>query len=298
MATLRVTNLTASPVTISDVGVVIPASGFDDFTSPGLIRSLAGSVSLRTLVLAGTLSLSDGLSQVTFTDLHRYWASAGFQYPYSIIDINDRWWMIQQNAGLTTIVNVGFVTAPTATGGVSVLDTPTGQFLNYASGAPVGSEAGWIATAPLQTQFRFRPIYRAFMRTGPVITDIRYWFGLFSTGPTTSDDPAIHGMGFRYSTAVDGTAFWRCWTNDGVGTGLVTVTTIPFTADTTYVLSIMVSEDGTKVLFFINDVLVATHTVDLPGAAIGLGHVERLTTLVVGTKSVRVSKVALSQRVL
>lgn len=297
MATLRITNLTGSPVSISDVGILIPAASFDDFTSPGLIRALATSADLRALVLAGTLSLSDGTNPVTLYDLIRYWMGAGFEYPPSDVLTNERWWLIQQNAGLTTLNNVGFTTAPTTTGTATVLGTATAQFINYNSAGAVGSQAGWIATAFLQTQLRFRPIYKAFMRTGPVITDVRYWFGLFSATPAAADDPAINGMGFRYSTAVDGTAFWRCWTNDGVGGGTVTVTTVPFTADTTYILSIMISPDGTQIFFFINDVLVATHTTDLPGATVNLGHVERITTIGAGgAKDIRISKVALSQR--
>lgn len=56
-----ITNLTASDVTIDDVGVVIPASGSDtyDTTEPRLVRDLALSKKLRTLVQAGTLSVTD-----------------------------------------------------------------------------------------------------------------------------------------------------------------------------------------------------------------------------------------------
>lgn len=297
MATLRVTNLTGSVVTISDVGVIIPAAGFDDFTDPGLIQRLAASSVLRTLVMAGTLAISDGSNPLTLLDLVRYWTTAGFQYPYPITQINDRWWTIQQNGGLTTVINTGFATAPAIIGTASVLDTVLGQFVNYNSANPNGSEAGWMSTVFTQTQRNYRPVYKAHMRTGPDITSVRYWFGLFSASPMASDDPAIHGMGFRYSTAVDGTAFWRCWSNDGAGGGTVTVTTIPIAADTSYVLSIEISPDGLSILFFINDVLVATHTTDLPAAAQPLGHVERIITLVAGGRSVRVAKIALSQRV-
>jgi hypothetical protein len=298
MATLRVNNLTGAPVFINDVGIMIPAASFDAISNPSLIRDLAASADLRILVAAGTLSLSDGTSPIFLGDLDRYWEGAGFGF-YSVSPSlsNERWWMIQQNGGLTTIAQIGFATAPTATGTASVFNDPTAQFINYVSGIVIGNEAGWVSSAFSQTQLRFRPLWKAVIKTGSPLTAIRMWFGLFSATPATADDPAISGMGFRYSTAVDGTAFWRCWSNDAAGGGLVTVTTVPIAADTDYILSIMVSEDATQILFFIDDVLVATHAANLPVSTTNLGHVERVTTLDVVAKNIRISKVALSQRV-
>lgn len=298
MATLQVNNPTVLPVFIDDVGIEIPALGFDAISDPDLIRDLSTSARLRALVAAGTLSLSDGTNPVTLRDLIRYWQGAGFEYPVSqMVFANERWWAIQQNGGLTTIAQVGFATAPTATGTATVFNDVVAQFINYLSGIVVGNEAGWVSSAFSQTQLRFRPLWKATIKTGSPLTNIRMWFGLFSATPATADDPAINGMGFRYATVVDGTAFWRCWSNDGAGGGLVTVTTVPIVADTTYILSLMVSESGAQVLFFINDILVATHAANLPVATTNLGHVERVTTLDVVAKNIRVSKVGLSQRV-
>jgi hypothetical protein len=298
MALLRVTNTTALAVTVQDVGVLIAALSSDDFTNPNFIRDLATSQDLRTLVLAGTLTLSDGTNPVTISDLLQYWQSAGYRYPLNEADSNRRYWQIQQNGGLTTVDNSGFTTAPTATGGATLLNTPTGQFISYASPVAAASEAGWIAAIFNQTQFNYRPFYKCAMRVGVVISDVRYWFGFFSATPMAASDPAINGMGFRYSTDVDGTAFWRCWSNDGVLGGTVTVTAVPFVAGTSYTLSIELSPDGTAIFFYINDVLVATHTTDLPGAAVNLGHVERIATLAGGSKSVAISKVVVSQRLM
>lgn len=293
--TLKLTNTTGADVAIDDVGIIIPAASSDSITDPPLIRNLATSQSLRNLVAAGTITMSDGTNPVTIMDLLVYWQGAGYAFP-SEIDANIRWWMIQQNGGLTTLNNVGFTTAPTATGTATVLNAPPAQFINYASAAVAASEAGWVSSAFSQTMYQFRPRYKSIMRTGGVITNVRYWMGLFSATPATADDPAINGMGFRYSTVADGTAFWRCWSNDGAGGGTVTVTTVPFTVSTNYVLSIEVSPDGLSIFFYINDLLVATHVTDLPGAAVNMGHVERITTLDAVAKSVALSKVAVSQR--
>jgi hypothetical protein len=212
----------------------------------------------------------------------------------SIIPSAVRAWAIQQNGGLTTIAQVGFATAPTATGTASVLNTSTAQFINYVSGAVAGNEAGWVSSAFSQTRRDYLPTWRGVIRTGSTLTNIRHWFGLFSATPATADDPAINGAGFRYSTAVDGTAFWRAWTNDGAGGGAVTATTVAVTADTIY--RFMVVLGAASVLFFIDDVLVATHVADLPAAATNLGHVERITTLDAVAKNVSISKVSLNQR--
>lgn len=207
-----------------------------------------------------------------------------------------RSWIVQQNGGLTTINNAGFTTAPTATGTASVLNTTISQFISYLSGAIAGNEAGWVSSAFSQTQLAFRPTIQMTVRIGTTITNIRHWFGLFSATPATASDPVIHGMGFRYDTGVDGTAFWRCWTNDGVAGGTVTTTTVAFTADTTYRLMIVVDAGGASIRFYIDDVLVATHVADLPAVAQNLGHVERITTLDAVAKSVGISKVSLLQR--
>ena len=64
MATIVVKNNTAVDVFISDVGVLIPASGSDTYTNVLLIRAVAVSENLRTLVTAGTLTVNDGVADV------------------------------------------------------------------------------------------------------------------------------------------------------------------------------------------------------------------------------------------
>jgi hypothetical protein len=49
------------------------------------------------------------------------------------------------------------------------------------------------------------------------------------------------------------------------------------------------------VKFYIDGVLVATHTTDLPAAAQNLGHVEQVRTLDASAKIISISKVQLEQ---
>ena len=76
MAILQVNNLTVLPVFIDDVGIEIPALSFDAISDPDLIRDLATSARLRVLVIAGTLSLSDGTNPVTLRDQRMVAAAA------------------------------------------------------------------------------------------------------------------------------------------------------------------------------------------------------------------------------
>jgi len=218
-------------------------------------------------------------------------------FPFSIWSARRRWFQIQQNGGLTTLNQAGFTTAPTLTGTAAVLNTTVAQFIQYTSAAVLNSDAGWLSSAFSQTQFNYRPMYACAMRTGADITLSRFWFGLFASTPMAATDPAISGMGFRYSTDVDGTAFWRCWSNDAAGGGTVTVTAVAMAINTIYELAMEVDPAGANVKFYINGVLVATHTTNLPVGATNLGHVEEVRTLDATplARVVSISKVFVSQ---
>jgi len=64
MAVIVVKNNTVVDVSIPDVGVIIPASGQDSYTDPAIIRLVDISISLRTLVTAGTLTVNDGVVDI------------------------------------------------------------------------------------------------------------------------------------------------------------------------------------------------------------------------------------------
>lgn len=81
---LRVQNNTGVVVTIADVGVVIPASGFDIFTDDRLVRQLAISGSLRTLVGLSTLTLNDGSTNIPI------WQADSFLLNFLLIGASGR----------------------------------------------------------------------------------------------------------------------------------------------------------------------------------------------------------------
>jgi hypothetical protein len=211
-----------------------------------------------------------------------------------------RIWAIQQNAGLTTLSQVGFATAPTVNtpGAAAVVHnvaTGEGQFVEYSTGATLNADAGIISTAFSQSQRIYRYIYDLAMRTGPDIANVRFWLGLFSATPMASAVPAVSYTAFRYDTAADGTAFWRCVTDSGTGAPTVTVTTTPIAVDTSYRLRIIWLTGTTTVLFFINGVQVASHTTTIPATTTDLGHVEQVRALAAADKKFRFGRVAVFQ---
>lgn len=210
-----------------------------------------------------------------------------------------RMWGIQQNANLTTLSQIGFSTAPTintpgAGAAVHNDSSGNGQFIEYATGATLNADAGWISTAFSQTQRIYRYIYDAYIKTGADITNVRYWVGLFSATPMASATPAIHSTAFRYDTAADGTAFWRIVTIDGVTTN-AQATTQSIAANTVYRLRIVWLTGTATVRFLINGVDVGSSTTNLPTTTQNIGHVEQVRALAAANKVIRIGGIWVSQ---
>lgn len=205
---------------------------------------------------------------------------------------------IQQNANLTTLSNIGLATVPVVSGTPTVTDVNTGegQFINYASGAVAGNQGGIVPSTFDQTMRNFRPIVDIAMRMPPApITNIRMWSGIFSADPMGSATPAVHLMGFRYDTAVDGTT-WRAVTDNASGVPTVTDTTVTVAVTTSYRLRILVDNAGTTVRFYINGILRATHTTTLPTSTQNLGYCLKVQTLDAVAKAFRFGRLNIAQR--
>lgn len=198
------------------------------------------------------------------------------------------------NPGAATLTTDGFAAAPTATGTASAADGNDGPFVRYTSAATSGSVAGLNAASTV-ARAAWQPQFVARIRTGASIAAVRYWIGLFVSAPTGSDNPTTNLAAFRYSTAADGTAFWRCCTNSGSDAILnVTTTTVAVTASTAYDLAIRLFSD--RVEFWIDGSKVATHTSDLPGSGLNLLWYATVTTLEAVAKAIDLSRVQVVHR--
>lgn len=206
---------------------------------------------------------------------------------------------VQQNANATTLSTVGYATAPTANSpgaGAAVHNDSSGngQFVEYATGATLNANAGWIATTFDQTQRIYRSCYDAWIKTGANIANVRFWIGMFSATPMASATPTIHAAAFRYDTAADGTAFWRIVTIDGTTTN-AQATTTAITTNTAYRFRILWLTGTNTVRFFINGVDVGSSTTNLPATTQNLGHVEEVRALAAANKVIRIGGIWIAQ---
>jgi len=209
-----------------------------------------------------------------------------------------RFIQVQQDAALTTLSTLGLAAAPSAVGTASLINVSTGegQHIQYLSGAVANNEGGIVAPTFDQTRRILNPVVEIAMRTAAAITVVRTWSGMFSGDPMASDTPALHYMAFRYSPASDGTAFWRCVSDNGSGTPTVTVTTHAFTATTSYRLRVVCDAGGSQIRFYINGILRATHTTTLPTNTQDLGYVHKVRTLEAVAKGIRFGRLSILQK--
>jgi hypothetical protein len=177
--------------------------------------------------------------------------------------------------------------------GSSSVDNLNGYFcVRNATSATIGSVAGVEAASMGWFARDLKPIYVARQATYTSVADVRFWFGLASATPSGSADPSgVHLAAFRYDTATDGTAFWRCCTKDGT-TMTVTATGVAIATDTVYLFRI--ETDSSAVRFYIDGNLVATHTTNLPGSSTAIGPTAKVTALAAAAKSLRHSRLYLS----
>jgi virginiamycin B lyase len=104
-------------------------------------------------------------------------------------------------------------------------------------------------------------------------TNIRHWICALhpsGSGIEASDTPTFSGggCGFRYSTSAGDTT-WQFGTTSGGGTWTFTNTGVSLTPGTKLTFSVDAS-DPSQITAYINGVLVATNTTNLPGATTGV----------------------------
>jgi hypothetical protein len=123
---------------------------------------------------------------------------------------------------------------------------------------------------------------------GGTITSVRLWIGLFSSAPSGSDDPSgVTGAGFHFNPA--SSANWRAWSNDGTTTGTFTDTGVAVVASSTKRFRLR-SDGSSTVQFYIDNVLVATHSSEHPSASLYHEPSAYCTTLSAATRSIRVGR--------
>lgn len=183
--------------------------------------------------------------------------------------------------GGTTGINQGHTSAPTISGTVSNVDSSSRAAIRTVTGSTSGNSAGVLSGIDV-ARAGWLPLAVFSDTIGNTITSYRHWIGWVSADlagvatPTTQDVAA-----FSYDTGRDGTVFFRTVTCDG-STATVTATTVAVTAAQTY--SFLVVVLASSVLFYIDGVLVNTHTTHLPNTGNIMGWQMTVTTLTSATR--------------
>ncbi|MGH7260550.1 MAG: hypothetical protein ACREI9_07685 [Nitrospiraceae bacterium] len=281
----------------------------------GVLHSPGGVKAGRNTIEVGPVGLGDvllwsgagqdagGLGQLamrTNTGRPSFFMDGDFQGTMSPSETPPRrTWELQQNPNTAVVIGKGTTNLPTVEGTPAVLETNDGQFIQNTSLAVVGSDAGWISTTFDDFRRQHNIQFDAIIRTG-LITNARYWIGLFSADPMGSALPAVHFAGVRFDTSVPDAA-WRFVTGDGVGT-TVAVGTSPIAAGTSYFIRIVAHPSGAgnvvrlsigsilpsgMSFVFIDNVLTT-----LPAAAQNLGYVAEVRTLDAVAKTIGISKIS------
>jgi len=208
-----------------------------------------------------------------------------------------RYWL--KNPAATSFTSVGMIAAPTVTSfaaGGTTGDTATRPYLTINTTAIIDQEASIVSTTAFLRR-AFLPTLVVPIHAGDAASqsNIRRWIGFWSTALAAVSTPTTQRVAaFRYDTALDGTAFWRCVTCDGASN--VTTTTTTIAADTTSAERIFrIEMNGSlgQISFYIDDVCVALHSTNLPGNTSSMIVGASMTTLTAAARNMRVGSLTL-----
>jgi hypothetical protein len=194
--------------------------------------------------------------------------------------------------GTTTARAIGFASAGTFDGTLTALETDSkGHLLVHTGAASTNSDAGVTGPSYAETRALWTPDFSMLVRPGASLANQVLWVGLVDSSVDGVTNPAAHQLAaFCYRSATD--ANWKTVTSDGTTAEIHDGPAIA--AGTSYRLRVALCPDGAW-RFWVNGVLAASHTVNLPASATGLGPVARVRTLENVAKSIAWGRLALIQ---
>lgn len=256
-----------------------------DTGSPPVAANITGTSPITVTNGAGSITLSyDGNSALSLSRPQTLWGMVNIVKP--------------PDSGSGTFSSFGNGQTLSSTGGTTHIFNQFGAFNAYSSSFGGGTN-GILnqGTNYNVSRLYWNPIYQSTIYTTEnTLSEVRFWIGLFSASPIASSTPVLSYIAFRYATDVDGTVFWRTVTDNGSGTPTVTVTTVPIAISTKY--SLRFESTPSEVKFYIDDVLVATHTTNLPADATDLGWffgVKSLGNAVADSKQIYINNMQIIQ---
>lgn len=193
----------------------------------------------------------------------------------------------------TSFVVAGFQNGPTITASSTAnADATSGSYLQHNTSSSSSNVASVVAGTNSGVRMDWQPDLSMGIRTPATITSIRQWYGLFDGAPSASDDPAVNGFGFRFSTNASDTN-WQAWSNDGASTGTVTDTGVAYNANTGHDLRCIVNSAFTAIDFYIDGAWVARHTTNIPASTVVMSYGLYVTTLTAAARALRWGRITL-----
>ena len=203
-----------------------------------------------------------------------------------------------KNVGATTTMNLGFAVAPaynpSGSQTMASADDAVGAWLALGTRTNTVNDDYGISSNSTLVRPGWNPEVTSYIRVDlGAITSVRYWSGWSSADPGQSATPTAALAAFRYDSSVDTGATWRAVTsNTGSAVQTVTNTGVPVTIGGRYRLRVDFIDVGAAVEFYIDDVLVATHTTNLPSNNLQMGWMNFVTTLSTARRSLLWSRTA------
>ena len=287
---LETTGVPAGSITTAELGGDITTAGkalLDDADAAAQRTTLGLG---DTGVTPGTYGDASNVPQLTIDALGRITAatevstSAGSSAPAG--RLYDEW-VTRVTPGANAFTQVGNPQTYSGAGSTANAADADGEYLAFTTSTSAGDAQKRIASVLTTTRRDRSPEIVCHMKTGASIANVRVWAGFFNSDPTLTATPAAAHAGFRYDTTADGTAFWRTSTHDGA-TQEVQTTTVAIAANTKYRLRIEFGVSDVK--FYVDDVLVATHSTNIPGSTTALGEAWTFVNLSAASRSAKLSR--------
>lgn len=240
----------------------------------------------------GGLTFPYGVSSVPPAHIHV--TQGGLQSTYGGAALNclprtdmQKWWLINAAANAYQSVGAGSIST---NGTLALSNEADSTYVNNTTAAVANSIGGLVSGVFNLVRTAHIPTFEAVIRTGPNITNLRFWIGLFSAAPTNVDDlstASIQGLGFRFSTVAGDTGWKGCASNGS--TQSISNLSGTVEADTRYALQIRY-KDG-KPYFSVNSGTQYSLSTNLPAETTQLGFAVRVFTTNAAAKSLKISRI-------
>jgi hypothetical protein len=175
------------------------------------------------------------------------------------------------NPDALSLSAVGIASLSGSSSGVASADDSDGAFVTRSTTASAGNAGSITSSSTVQTRWGGEVICR--FKTSSSVANIRLFAGLASADPLTASAPDLNGILLRYDTGVDGTAFFRFYTefSGNGGSPETTATTLAVAADTLYTVRFVFTATSASVYTWdaVNEEwdLLATHSSIVPASS-------------------------------